>query len=164
MTHTGFDPVLSLHADAKAFPGGIAALAQSIGRSAGVLHNKFSEAVVGNEITDREADALALKIRASTGAQGYIESKCALHGGLFVVLPEDGMAADDDVLASMLDSMRSLGELARELSEARADGLITPDEFSAIELRARRLQASIQHAVATLRTQVVQPPQAMRSV
>lgn len=164
MSHGVFDPIHALHGDAKHFPGGITALAVLIGRSAGVLHNKFSSATDQYEITDREADALATAIRTATGAHGYIEAKCAVHGGVFVSLPDEGVAADDDVLSALLDSMRSLGDLARELTEARSDGLITADEFSAIELRARRHQALIQHAVSTLRTQVVDAHSHVRAV
>ena len=59
------DAILALHGDAKAYPGGIAALAALIGRSAGVLHNKFADSMPQYEITDREADALAEGIAPS---------------------------------------------------------------------------------------------------
>lgn len=160
MSHHEIDPIHVLHGDSKAYPGGISALAAEIGRSAGVMHNKFSEAAPQYEVTDREADALALKICATTGARGYIEAKCAMHGGLFVPLPEPGVAADDDVLASLLESMHALGGLARELTEARADGLITLDEFLAFDLRAKRHIARVNQMVLTVRSQVRDEPAA----
>ncbi|NMG56757.1 hypothetical protein GPA23_19445, partial [Aromatoleum aromaticum] len=104
MTHTNHekhDAILALHADAKACPGGIAGLARLIGRSPGVLHNKFADSMPNYEVTDHEADALALAIAEKTGAMGYIEMKCATHGGIFVPLL-DGEAADDDLLAAQL--------------------------------------------------------------
>lgn len=158
------DAIRALNAAATEYPvqshghGGIVALAKLIGRSAGVLYNKFSEADDRYEITDREADALALEIFRVTGRTDYIEAKCAAHGGLFVPLPERGEAADDDVLASLLESMQALGDMARELTEARADGLITPAEFSAFELRARRLIARVQSSVQSVKTQVHDEP------
>jgi hypothetical protein len=157
MANQGIDPIQTLHMDAKGYPGkpgGITELAQIIGRSVGVLHNKFSAAEERYEITDREADAIAGAIFEKTGSTAYIEAKCAVFGGIFVPLFADGIAADDDVLSSLLDAIRRLGDLARELTEARADGVITPDEFGAIELRARRLQGTIQHAVQVLKSQV----------
>jgi hypothetical protein len=160
------DPIDVLHAGAKAFPGipahptygfvtdGIAGVARFIGRSAGVLHNKFSQADERYEINVREALAIAQLLRSTTGATSFAEAVALQFDGLFVPLPPEGMAADDDVLTAMLESMRSLGDLAREIHEARADGVITLDEFSAIDLRARRLQATIHTAVQTMRTQV----------
>ncbi|MFT4171774.1 MAG: hypothetical protein QM639_04390 [Rhodocyclaceae bacterium] len=155
------DAIQALHLDAKAYPGGIAALAERIGRSPGVLHNKFSDADDRYSITDAEADALAKAVFEKTGSRAYIEAKCPIHGGIFVALPEKGEAADDDVFAAFLRGMRSLGVLAEELTEARADGVITPDEFAAINLRARKHIATIVEALKTLETQVhdiEQPP------
>lgn len=147
------DPVQSLHTDAKEYPGGITALAALIGRSAGVLHNKFADSTA-YEITDREADALARAIFTRTGKQGYIEAKCAEHGGVFVPLPAPGEAADDDVLTCILNSLRSLGNLADEVIQARADGVITQDEFTAIEVRDRRIISALLYAMANIKTQV----------
>jgi hypothetical protein len=164
MSHAEIDPVQALHADAKGFPGGITALASRIGRSPGVMHNKFSAADDRYEITDREADSLALIVQARTGACGYIEAKCAVHGGVFVALPDAGEAADDDVLGALLDSMRSLGEMARELTEARADGVITAEEFSVFAMRASRMVSSVQAVVMTVKDQVRELPASLRAV
>jgi hypothetical protein len=158
------DAIRALNVAATEYPGGIAALACLLGRSPGVLYNKFSEADERYQITDREADALALEIRRETGSTAYMDAKCALFGGLFIALPEGGAAADDDVLTSLLDSMRALGDMARELTEARADGLITQDEFSAFELKARRLVGRIQVSVQAVKSQVCEPPVSLRAV
>lgn len=164
------DAIRALNTAATEYPkqanghSGIVALAKLIGRAPGILYNKFSEADERYEITDREADALALEIFRATGRTDYIEAKCAQHGGLFVALPEGGEAADDDVLACLLDSMRALGDMARELTEARADGLITPDEFSAFELRAKRLIARVQVSVQAVKSQVHEAPASLKAV
>lgn len=173
MSHTEskLDPIEALHQDAKRFPGipadpklgkvpdGITGIAKLIGRSAGVLHNKFSESEEKYALNVREALTIADTLQETTGATGFIEAMALHFGGLFIPLPPEGEAADDDVLSALLDSIRSLGDLARELHEAREDGIITRDEFSAIELRARRLQATIHSAVQILRTQVQEEPQ-----
>jgi hypothetical protein len=154
MTNPKSEPIAALHAAATSYPGGIAQLARVIGRSPGVLHNKFSEADERYDVMDREADALAAEIRAKTGDTSYIEAKCARHGGLFVPLPESGVAADDDVLSGLLEVMKGLGDMARELTEARADGVITNDEFEAYSLRARRAISHIHASTLTLKSQV----------
>lgn len=173
MSHTPFtaDPIEALHQDAKRFPGfpaesvhgrvsdGITGVAQLVGRSAGVLHNKFSRGDDRYVLNVDEALTIADAVRETTGATGFIEAMALHFGGLFIPLPPEGTAADDDVLEALLESMRSLGDLARELHEAREDGVITRDEFSAIELRARRLQATIHSAVQVLRTQVQDMPE-----
>lgn len=150
------DAILALHGDAKAYPGGIAALAALIGRSAGVLHNKFADSMPQYEITDREADALALAIAGKTGKQAYIEAKCAAHGGVFVPLHE-GRAGMDDLMAAQLEMMRRFGELAQEFTEARADAVITPDEFSALRVAGNRLVRSVLAFVQEIGTQVQTP-------
>lgn len=152
------DAIFALHQDAKAYPGGISALAARIGRSAGVLHNKFADSMPQYEITDREADALAFDIHAKTGRQAYIEAKCAAHGGVFVPLP-DGRAGVDDLMAAQLDMMRRFGELAQEFTEARADGLITPDEYSALRVAGNRLVRAVLGFVSEIGTQVQTPAQ-----
>jgi len=166
MSGKSTDAIRALNLAAVAYPGvvggqsGIAGLACVVGRSAGVLYNKFSEADERYEITDREADALALEVARLTGDKSYIEAKCLMHGGIFVPLPDAGAAADDDVLASLLESMHALGDMARELTEARSDGLITRDEFTALDVRARRLIGRINQMVLTVRSQVRDEPAA----
>lgn len=156
MSHTETektDAIHALHHDAKGFPGGIAALATIIGRSAGVMHNKFADSMPAYEITDREGDALAHAIKGKTGAQGYIEAKCASHGGVFVPLPE-GRAGVSDLLTAQLDIMRRFGALATELTEAQQDGVITPDEFSALKVAGLRVVRSVLAFVGEVETQV----------
>lgn len=164
------DPLDALHQDAKSFPGipgdptraripeGITGIARLIGRSAGILHNKFSQADERYEINVREALAIGQIVQATTGSTAFAEAVASHFGGIFVALPPDGMAADDDVLTAMLDSVRSLGDLARELTEARADGVITADEYAALELRGKRLQGTLHYVLQTLKTQIQPEP------
>jgi hypothetical protein len=158
--HEKTDAIFALHCDAKAFPGGIAALSALIGRSVGVLHNKFADSMPAYEVTDREADAMACQIAEKTGRRGYIEAKCAAHGGVFVPVPV-GRAGIDDLLASQLDMMRRFGELAQEFTEARMDGVITPDEYSALKVAGDRAVRSVLAFVGEIKT-LVQAPDAGR--
>lgn len=156
MTHTSGDhpdAIQALHMDAKRYPGGISALAQLLGRSAGVLHNKFAESMPNYDVTDREAFAMACAIRQKLGSLAYIEAKCASFGGLFVPLP-DGEAGESDLLQAQLDMMERFGELAREFTESRRDGLITLDEVAVIRVVGQRLIRAVHAFIKEVETQV----------
>lgn len=142
MTHATSDradPVLALHADAKHYPGGIAALARLIGRSPGVLHNKFSDSMPNYDVTDHEADAMG-----------------AVFGGLFVPLPA-GEAGEADLLQAQLEMIHRFGELAHEYTESRRDGLITHDEFAALRLAGNRVVRAVYSFLKEVESQV--PPE-----
>ncbi|WP_018991287.1 phage regulatory CII family protein [Aromatoleum toluclasticum] len=157
MTHAEkHDGIFALHADSKAFPGGIAALARLIGRSPGVLHNKFADSMPNYDVTDHEADALGLAVMEKTGAMGYIEAKCGTFGGIFVPVL-DGEAADDDLLEAQLEMMRRFGELAAQFTEARRDGLITRDEVAALRVVGSRVIRSVHGFLKEVESQVREP-------
>lgn len=151
------DPVGVLQQELISTPGGIKAAAERIGRSPGVLHNKFSEAMPHYEITVREALALAMGLPGT----GFIEAMCSQFNGVFLTLPP-GSPGEDDVLQAYLAIVAQMGDLSREFTEARADGIIEPDEFRALKLRAYRTVAAIMHLLAELETMVreVPPPSA----
>ena len=153
------DPVDALHAVLIKHPGGISAAAKAVGRSPGVLMNKFSEAMPHYEVTAREA--LVLGEYANTTA--YAEAVCEVFGGTFLALPL-GMPADDDVLQAYLGIIQQMGDLSREFTEARADGIIEPDEFRALTLRGHRTVASIMHLLAELESTVREVPPPIRKV
>lgn len=153
-THDRADPVLALHADAKNYPGGISALARLIGRSPGVLHNKFSDSMPNYDVTDHEADAMGAAILEKTGATGYIEAKCAVFGGLFVPFPA-GEAGETDLLQAQLEMIHRFGELAREYTDSRRDGLITLDEVAALRVAGNRVVRAVYAFLKEVESQVL---------
>lgn len=155
------DPIAVLHADLLATEGGIKTAAERIGRSAGILHNKFSEAMPHYEITVREAIALAQPL----ASQGFIEAMCSQFSGTFLGLPT-AAPADDDVLQAYLSIIQQMGDLSREFTEARADGVIEPAEFNALKLRGHRTVAGIMHLLAELEGMVreLPPPSPLKKV
>ena len=159
MSHTVVkrDPVAVLHNDILGIPGGIAAAAKGIGRSVGVMYNKFSEANPHNELTGREERALAQFVREKTSSTAYAEAICAEFDGIFLELPP-GDAGEDDVLAAYLDIIQKMGDLSHELIAAREDGVIDRDEFAAVKLRSHRTVRSIMHYLAELETMVRDVP------
>lgn len=144
------DPHAVLHAMALQFGGGIGALARRIGRSPGVLYNKFSDHCETSTLTLHDA----LAIQYATESDAFAEAIASTRGGIFVKLPELGEAADDDVLADFLVLIDKEGVLARTITEARSDGLIEPHEFDAVRADSERLVAALHRLLADLRTQV----------
>lgn len=143
------DPIDALHGSLLAAPGGMTAGGKAIGRSAGVIHNKFSDAMPHYEVTAREALALA----KWSGSSAYVEAVCAYFGGVFVPVPQ-GAPAEDDVLQAYLGIIERMGELSHEFTEARTDGVIDPDEFHALKVKASRTVAAIMHMLAEIETTV----------
>lgn len=147
------DPVAVLHNELLASPGGIKGGAERIGRSAGIMHNKFSEAMPHYEITVREALALAHGLSSTA----FAEAVCDQFNGVFFALPQ-GAAGDDDVLQAYVDIIKQMGDLSHEFTDARADGIIEPDEFSALKVKAHRSVAAIMHLLAEVETTVRDVP------
>ncbi len=153
------DPQRVLHDEIEAQPAGFKGAAKRIGRSTGVLYNLFSEEMPHYKVGLREAIALA----AGLPTKGFIEAMCEQFDGLFISLPPAGEAADCDIFTAHLAVMTQIGELCRELTEARNDGLIDPDEFAALKVRGMRAIRTIHVLLQELSSQVVQPG-AVRSI
>ena len=161
-THRKRDSLSALHADLLGMHDGIKGGAQRIGRSAGVMHNKFSEAVPHSEVTHREAVALAHYVQEENGSTAFAEAVCEEFGGVFVPLPAAD-ADEDDMLENYLDVIRHFGDMSREFTEARADGVIDPDEFSSFKARGRRSVRAILHLIADEEAKVREMPQKSRA-
>lgn len=147
------DTVEALHADLLTSELKIAGAARAIGRSPGVLYNKLSDSMPGNELTGREERALADAVKSRT----YVEAVCAYFGGVFIQLPE-GAAGQDDVLGAYLQIVERMGELSHELTEARANGIIEPDEFVRLTIKGNATAAAIMSMLAELETMVTTLP------
>lgn len=158
------DPVDVLHTLAKTyrdkdFGEGIAAVARRIGRSPGILHNKFSESMPSYDLMFREAMAIAHLV----DGQAFVEAVCEQFGGAFLPM-QPGAPAEDDVLQAYLQIIMQMGELSKEFTEARADGIIDPEEFNALKLRAHRTVAAVMHMLAELEEMVRDVPTPLRKV
>lgn len=149
------DPVEVLHAALLNSDQSIAAAARAIGRSPQVLYNKFSEAMPGNEVTAREALALADAI----GTSLYAEAVAEYFGGVFFQAPSCA-ADDDDLMQDYLAIVNRMGELSRDLTEAREDGIIDPDEFARLQADGYATMAAIRRMLADLETMVREIPAA----
>lgn len=147
------DPVEALHADVLADSRGISGCARLIGRSPQVLYNKFSDSMPGNELTGREERALADAVKS----EAYVQAVCAHFDGVFVRLPDAGLA-DDDLLETYLEIIKRMGELSADLTRARDDGVIEPHEFDRLRTDGHATMAAIQTLLSELATMVRELP------
>lgn len=153
---TARSPVDVLHADVLSSIG-IANAARLIGRSPGVLYNKFGESM-HNELTVHEAMAIAKAVKRT----GFAEAVCENFGGVFMPLP-DGEAGADDVLQAYLDIISRMGDLSNEFTRARADGVIDRREFEVMQRRAEQTVVAVMHMISELETLVRDVPHAVVS-
>jgi hypothetical protein len=151
------DPVEVLHAALLNSKLGIAGAAKAIGRSPQILYNKFSDSMPGNELTGREERALADTIKTTA----YVESVAEYFGGIFFILPA-GVAADDDLLQAYLTIVERMGDLSRDLTQARDDGVIDPAEFDRLSNDGFATMAAIKSMLCELETMVREIPKPNR--
>lgn len=147
------DPVDVIHMAVKADPDGIPGAAKRIGRSAGGLYNKLAQSMPEYDLMFREAMALGHAYCPIAFPMAVAEQ----FGGAFFLLPV-GRAGDDDVFDDYMAIIQQMGDLSREFTEARADGIIEPAEFQAMKLRANRMVASVMHFLAEMEGQVREVP------
>lgn len=150
MALTVRDPLIALHDMAKGYKGGITRLAARLGRSPGVMHNKFSDACDHSYLTLHEA----LAIQEAADSDAFAEAVAATRNGVFVKLPDFGEAGNDDILQDFLDLIDREGRLAATITKAREDGVIDPLEFDAVRSDADRLVVSLHRLLSDLRSQV----------
>lgn len=147
------DPVDELHSALMDSELGIAGAARKIGRSVQVMYNKFSEANPTNEVSAREALALASAIKTDRYAQGVAQ----YFGGIFIKLP-DGMASDDDLFEDYLGIIKEMGELSQVFIKAKEDGQIDRPEFERLKSEGYDVISAIQRFLKDMETRVVEKP------
>lgn len=147
-------PLEALHSDLLAIRDGITLAARALHRSPQTMYNRFSD----GDLQLADTLGAAQFVRSRTGATGFAEAVACEFGGVFVPLSQVGDAADDDVLDAYLAATASLGELARKMAEARADGVLDPVEFEALQQESSRLVSRIQALMMALAHQVREVP------
>lgn len=121
------------------YPGGSVALAARLGMSDAVLRGKVNPNNDRNHLTLAEADRLI----GLTGDHRILHALAATHG---YTLQEAGAREEGGVVIALLAAVSAQGGMTQTVSDAIADGLITPNEAAAID----RLCAQVQASVASL--------------
>lgn len=115
------------HATVHGYPGGSEALALRLGMSAAVLRNKVNPNNDRNQLTLGEASRLV----ALTDDSRILQALANEHG--FQLALVEGRVPDGSIGDLTLDMATSIGELAKKIKDARADGVISERDMREIE-------------------------------
>jgi hypothetical protein len=113
------------HKTVHAYPGGSESLAPRIGMSAAVLRNKVNP----NNTTHHLSLAEASEIMGVTGDDRILHALAASHG---YTLQQTDAPVAGTLVGALLDAGCIKGKLCQIISEALADGRITPNEAKEI--------------------------------
>lgn len=143
----------ALYIAARAYPGGVEAMAQRMGTAAHVLYKKLRRAVATHHVNYEEVSEIVEHLEAagkSDMADLALSAFAWRHSRVFVRLPETS-AAGGELFALVLQLMREEGALAAHIDAALADdGRIDDAELATVE---KDLQECIA-ALVVLRDQV----------
>lgn len=143
----------ALYIAARAYPGGVEALALRMGMAAGVLYKKLRPAVGSHHVNYEEVSEIVEHLEAA-GRLDMAELALSAfnwrHGRVTFSLPEVNMPAGE-LFGQVLSILREEGTLAKDISEALGnDGRIDDAELLKIE---KDLQQCIE-ALVILRNKV----------
>lgn len=133
------------HQTVKAYPGGADSLSPRVGIGPAVLRSKVNPNTSTHHLSLAEAD----RIMGVTGDHRILHALAAEHGYVLqrVDAPEDGA----QLLQTLLSANAAEGAFDRELQEALADGVITPNELSVLEKAGTAQQAATMVLLSKLR-------------
>ena len=123
--------------------GGIEAAADILGKGKSTVARWQS---INDEDYSMPIDAVAALEAVTHGTAGHPQvtrELCRLAGGVFVPLPDPDIA-DECLRGGVMQISTELGDVARELNAALADGRISPREREAVQ---REIQDLIARAV-----------------
>ncbi|SDV48690.1 phage regulatory CII family protein [Chitinasiproducens palmae] len=139
---------------ARAYPGGVEALALRMGRSAHVLYNKLRPGIASHHVTFEEATEIA-ELCAEAGVEGaarHIDAMEARIGRVAVALPSIDGLSDKELTSCLYEVLAHLAAAARSIEASIADDQVIDDaEMSAIEKDFSRLRAGTQEWQARVR-------------
>ena len=125
----------ALYNVARGYPGGIEALAVSLGMSANVLRNKLAPGIASHYVSFEETSQI-IQLCHSAGVKGALLPLHALltrHGMAAFLVPEAADIGRDDLSQTVCRVMGQIGDLAEAVSAAFEDGVVTVNEVDLIE-------------------------------
>ncbi len=140
----------ALYTLARDYPGGIAGLAEALGRRQGkritvaVLRNKLRPGIHTHHITHEDL-SLIVELCQEAGMPGAtmpIEALCWRHGLVAVRLPKVDESLGDPSLA-VIRVMKEVGDVAAAVTKAAEDGVITEAELADLEREFIEAQAAL---------------------
>lgn len=125
----------ALYTVARAYPGGIEALAQQLNMSANVLRNKLAPGIASHYPSFEEV-SMIISLCQKAGVKEAVMPLHALmarHGMAAFVVPEPEQINKDDLSQTVCRVMSQVGNVAEAVSEALLDNVITEREADLIE-------------------------------
>jgi hypothetical protein len=125
----------ALYKVARAYPGGIEALAQNLNMSANVLRNKLAPGIASHYPSFEEVSNI-ISLCQQAGVKDAalpLHALMARHGMAAFLVPEPSKVNSDDLSQTVCRVMSQVGDVAEAVSEALLDGVITEREADLIE-------------------------------
>ena len=125
----------ALYKVARAYPGGIDALAENMGISVNVLRNKLAPGISSHYASFEEASNIIALCQAAgvKDATLPLHAMLARHGMAAFFVPEPAQINNDDLSQTVCRVMSQVGNVAEAVSEALLDKVITEHEADLIE-------------------------------
>lgn len=132
----------ALYKVARAYPGGLEALATRMGMSVNVLRNKLAPAIESHYPSFEELSVIIELCHQAGVKDAHLPLHALLsrHGLAAFVVPEPSEVSKDDLSQTVCRVMSQVGDVAEAVSESLLDGVITDTEADLIE---REFQAAL---------------------
>lgn len=125
----------ALYKVARAYPGGLDALAQAMGISANVLRNKLAPTIASHYPSFEEVSAIIEHCQRCGVNDALLPLHALLvrHGMAAFVVPQPEHVGGDDLSQTVCRVMSQVGAVAEAVSTALLDGVVTAAEADLIE-------------------------------
>ncbi len=125
----------ALYTVARAYPGGIDALAQAMGMSSNVLRNKLAPTISTHYPSFEEVSTIVEMCHGAgvNDAMAPLHALLVRHGMAAFVVPQPEEVAKDDLSQTVCRVMSEVGAVAEAVSEALRDGVVSHVEADLIE-------------------------------
>ncbi|MFZ6741620.1 phage regulatory CII family protein [Undibacterium sp. JH2W] len=125
----------ALYKIARAYPGGLEALAGRMEVSVNVLRNKLAPGIESHYPSFEEL-SLIVELCHNAGVKDAhlpLHALLSRHGMAAFVIPETDQVSEDDLSQTVCRVMSRVGDVAEAVSTALIDGVITDAEADLIE-------------------------------
>ena len=125
----------ALYKIARAYPGGLEALAAKMGVSVNVLRNKLAPGIESHYPSFEELSVIVEYCDQAGVKDAHMPLHALLsrHGMAAFVIPEPNQVSEDDLSQTVCRVMSRVGDVAEAVSTALLDGVITDAEADLIE-------------------------------
>lgn len=138
---------------------GVDKFAKETYQSAGAVYNKLNPDNDSNHLYLR--DAIHLTEKANNDL--ILETWATNRGYMLVKIPEQ-VSCDEELCDQLMKMSESHGNTLGEIRQARADGIITPEEFTAITQKIKSQITEVLALKELIRGQVREMPRHITSV